>query len=165
MLLATTVSRLGLGTDGTPVLDAINTLSGMAYRSPPDTGPRAQHPKETLMDIFVRPLGYWSAGYEAVFGGFGRNHHGPPCFGGGRNPPLRGENGINKLVAGLLRGGDGASPCCCQAGFNLDTNERHAKLYPAVKQASSDHCIPGVTSSTGLKLVAYAGCRLTRPVN
>eukprot|EP00956_Cyclotella_meneghiniana_P029266 scaffold70292_cov87-Cyclotella_meneghiniana.AAC.6 len=51
--------------------------------------------------------------------------------------------------------------------------ETQAKLCPAIKQASSDHCIPvnafsrgwrGVPSSTGLKLVAY-GSRLTRPVN
>eukprot|EP00956_Cyclotella_meneghiniana_P028783 scaffold68021_cov27-Cyclotella_meneghiniana.AAC.1 len=76
----------------------------VGLQKPPRHRTKGAAPQGNPDGHLVRPLGYWSAGYEAAFGGFGRNHHGPwwpPCFGGGRNPPLRGENGINKLVAGL----------------------------------------------------------------
>eukprot|EP00956_Cyclotella_meneghiniana_P037447 scaffold138964_cov104-Cyclotella_meneghiniana.AAC.1 len=37
-----------------------------AYRSPPDTGPRAQHPEEPPSNIIFRALVDWSDGYDAA---------------------------------------------------------------------------------------------------
>ena len=37
-----------------------------AYRSPPDTGPRAQHPKEPPSNNIFCALVDWSDGYDAA---------------------------------------------------------------------------------------------------
>eukprot|EP00956_Cyclotella_meneghiniana_P014881 scaffold22535_cov23-Cyclotella_meneghiniana.AAC.1 len=62
-----------------------------AYRSPPDTGPRAQHPEEPPSNNIFRALVDWSDVDDAalVLWVWAEITRWPPCFGGGRNPPLR----------------------------------------------------------------------------